>query len=138
MDKKQYKEVKKLTKFSERAHDSESKRIFNVFYAQNYFRTTEELRSMKSVINSKIVNRNIIVISMSMFTSCLSVFICLINNIASAAEDDIGRVSVVFVITLFVVAILSLVYAALDGIDEGYFNNNRKLRLMLEAIEKNN
>lgn len=124
-----------LNKFIERnaTSDFKSRKLYEQFYSELYFRTTDELKLHKSIIKSQMLTNNAMTITLSLATFVFTIYITLISIYNSTFEDQTA-VIILFMLGLFLGVFI--IHLVLDYIDSLQKEKNKKIMIMSDAIDK--
>lgn len=124
-----------LNKFIERnaTSDFKSRKLYEQFYSELYFRTTDELKLHKSIIKSQMLTNNAMTITLSLATFVFTIYITLISIYNSTFEDQ-SAVIILFMLGLFLGVFI--IHLVLDYIDSLQKEKNKKIMIMSDAIDK--
>lgn len=122
-----------LNKFIERnvTSNSESRKIYEYFYSELYFRTTDELKIARSILNSKMVKSNTTTIILSLIAFLTTIYITVFNLLKDFFQNPTELMLILSVLIL----VVYFLYLSIDSKEIMKTKRYRALVLLTEAID---
>lgn len=122
-----------LNKFIERnaTSDFKSRKLYERFYSELYFRTTDELKTARSVLNSKMVKSNTTTIILSLVAFLTTIYITVFNLL----KDFFKNTTELMLILSVIMLAIYFLYLSIDSKESMKTKRYRALVLLTEAID---